>query len=135
MSFPANPRNADMSAPGCGSIQEAIREAGRLTALPKGWNSYRAEPISPEAARRATGFLTGALSEIPHLIAPTVVPTVRGGIQLEWRRQNVDVEIEFRADGPASWCAEDRETGKTEEAGVARHASVIHRWLRRVSDG
>ena len=115
-------------------IQEAVRRAAALTVLPRGWNSYDARPVSPEAVRHVAAFIEDAIAEIPDLAAPAVIPTVRGGIQLEWSRRGIEVEIGFDAGGPDSWSAEDRETDTTHEAPVLGHEDAIRQWLIRVSE-
>ncbi len=41
-------------------------------------------------------------------IAPTVVPTVHGGIQLEWHTRGIDLEIEVSPEGRCDvYCQED----------------------------
>ena len=114
-------------------IRAAIRKAFDLVRLPNGWNSYNARPVSEEAARHAITFLVQAASAIPNIAAPAVVPTVRGGLQLEWHRQGIDFEVEFGPGGPASWCAEDRTTGKTLEEPIVGHEDAVREWLNRVS--
>lgn len=89
-----------------------------LLQLPRGWNSYDAEPVSDAAFEQATEFLTMYLVE--GVAYPVLVPTVRGGVQLEWHRQGVDVEVEISPDGSVSWCADDRRTGEEFEAALGR---------------
>lgn len=134
MTHPRKAGNPQSAGKGRLLIQEAVRQAAALTVLPKGWNSYDARPVSPEAVRHAAVFIEDAIAEIPDLAAPAVIPTVRGGIQLEWHRRGVEVEIGFDAAGPGSWYAGDRETGTTQEALVQGHEDVIRRWLSRVSE-
>ena len=114
-------------------IQAAIRQAFDLVRLPNGWNSYNARPVSEKAARHAITFLVQAASAIPNIAAPAVVPTVRGGLQLEWHRQGFDFEVEFGPDGPASWYAEDRTTGQVFEEPIVGHEAVVRQWLNRIS--
>ena len=115
-------------------IQEAIRQALTLLRLRDGWNSHSAKPVSMEAVRDAITFLIDAASEIPNIAAPTVVPTVRAGMQLEWHQQGIDIEVEFGSGGPASWYAEDRTTGEISEAPVAGQENALRVWLSRASD-
>ena len=103
-----------------------------LLQLPRGWNSYDAEPVSVAAFEQATEFLTTYLVE--GVADPVLVPTVRGGVQLEWHRQGVDVEVEISPDGSVSWCADDRRTGEEFETALAGQEETIRTWLRRASD-
>ena len=114
-------------------ILHAIRQASELVQLPRGWNSYDAKPVSSEAVRKAIAFLVDAASSIPDVVAPAVVPTVRGGLQLEWHRQGVDLEIEFDPSGSPSWYAEDRRTEETVEATLLDEDVALWQWLGRAS--
>ncbi len=69
----------------------------------------------------------------PNLAAPSAVPTVRGGLQLEWHRQGVDVEIEFGVDDSASAYAKERGTGAALEGPVVGYENTIRQWLKRAS--
>ncbi len=115
------------------AVMEAICRARDLAALSRGWNSCDAHRVSDQAITGSIQFLLGAALDIPTLVAPSVVPTVRGGVQLEWHRAGMDMEIGFEAGIPASWYAEDRETGESREALVAGQRDRILRWLRRAS--
>lgn len=114
-------------------IQEAIRQASELVRLREGWNSYSAKPVSGEAVQAAITFLVEAALATPTVAAPAVVPTVRGGLQLEWHRRGVDLEIEFGPDASCSWCAEDRTTEETFEEALLNDVVALRRWLDRAS--
>lgn len=114
-------------------IVNVIRKASELVHLPSGWNSYGARSVANEAVEAAIAFLVEATSASPNVVAPAVVPTVRGGLQLEWHRQGVDIEIEFGPDASGSWYAEDRETAETVEAPLVSHDVELRRWLDRAS--
>ena len=68
-----------------------------LLKLPANWNSYGAAPIRPDAVEAARDVLGKIVrSDTPQ---PAVVPTVRGGIQLEWHTHGIDLEIEIPESG------------------------------------
>jgi hypothetical protein len=68
-----------------------------LLKLPANWNSYGATPIRPDAVQAARDILGKIVrSDTPQ---PAVVPTVRGGVQLEWHTQGIDLEIEIPESG------------------------------------
>ena len=114
-------------------IVNVIRKASELVHLPPGWNSYGAKPVANEAVEAAITFLVEAIPTRPNVVAPAVVPTVRGGLQLEWHRRGVDLEIEFGPDASGSWYAEDRETKETVEQPLLNEDVVLRQWLVRVS--
>jgi hypothetical protein len=70
--------------------EEAIR---RLTTLPPNWNSYGARAVQPPIVQSAIELLHEIVRrDTP---CPSVVPTARGGIQLEWHTRGIDLEIEL----------------------------------------
>ena len=113
-------------------LVQALERASELLQLRKGWNSYDAEPVSDAAFERTIEFLTTYLVE--GVVGPVLVPTVRGGVQLEWHRGGVDIEVDVGPDGSVSWCVDDRRTGEDFEAPLAGHEETIRTWLRRASD-
>ena len=113
-------------------ILRALDRAIELFQLPGDWNSHGAEPVSDAAFEQTVGFLTTYLVE--GVAGPDLVPTARGGVQLEWHRQGVDIEVEVSPDGVVSWCADDRQTGEEFEATLAGQEETIRTWLRRASD-
>ena len=72
-----------------------------LLSLPDNWNSYRADPINPEYVRQATVLLHTFPDWLP---TPEVVPLVCGGVQFEWHRDGVDLEISINGDGTDWGC-------------------------------
>ncbi len=78
-----------------------IGELQRLAELPRGWDSYGAEPLSARAAERCITWVFGALPD--ELAAPSVVPMRDGGVQLEWHRGGVDFEIAIPPSGPLGY--------------------------------
>ena len=89
-----------------------------LLKLPANWNSYGAAPIRPDAVEAARDVLGKIVrSDTP---PPAVVPTVRGGIQLEWHTQGIDLEIEIPEPGQFHVWYEDPQ----EEIELQHHASL-----------
>jgi hypothetical protein len=89
--------------------RELIVRVCELSSLPANWDSYGARPIDPSCAIAAIRLILSAVH--PSIPAPAVVPTNRGGIQLEWHRGGVDLEI--RIDSPTQFhvAFEDAKTG------------------------
>jgi hypothetical protein len=72
-------------------------------------NSYRARLVSASATSAALQLLLSVTSDtVPK---PAVVPTVRGGVQLEWHTRGIDLEVEARPDSRYSMAFEDDRTG------------------------
>jgi hypothetical protein len=66
-----------------------------------GWDGYDAAPLSADALEQARAFLAGV----------SAVPTVAGGVQLEWHTPDVDIEIEFESGAAPFYYLHDRSTG------------------------
>ena len=64
-----------------------------LLTLPPNWDSYDAVTIEPKADDAAMAFIHGLLG--PMSAVPRVVPLADGGLQLEWHRHGIDLEIVF----------------------------------------
>lgn len=102
-----------------------------LLNLPPGWNSYSAKPIAPQNAVQAIQLL--AVFVAPNTPAPAVVPRVRGGIQLEWHAESIDIEVYIDSPSNVSFFAESSDTGETFEGPLAGHDAVLKAWLQNIS--
>lgn len=91
-------------------IVPLLRKVCELGSLPMNWNSYGARPIHPEVAVEAVTFLLNYLSADDPF--PSVVPTARGGILLEWHEGGIDLEVDIRS---PSWIHVAFESGDMEE--------------------
>jgi hypothetical protein len=80
-----------------------------LVALPANWNSHGARRVTVQAVRTALVVLVNVMAANSRM--PTIVPTVRGGLQLEWHGGGIDLEIEVdHTGGGAEVAFEDTET-------------------------
>lgn len=110
---------------------KSVEEVVDLLGLPAGWNSYSARPIQPENAIRAILLLAEFLgSEMP---APVAVPTVRGGIQLEWHTKGINLEIYIDSPENVSFFAEQVGSEEVCEEPLAGHEQELRSWLERIS--
>ena len=91
----------------------SVEAVADLLSLPPGWNSYSAKPIDHQSARQAIQLLAEFLK--PNTPPPSVVPTVRGGIQLEWHTRGADVEIYIESPNEVSFFAEEAGSGKSSD--------------------
>ena len=76
-----------------------LKSIAELGMLDQGWDSYGGRPVDPECAAVAVEFLLRVLDR--NSPQPSVAPTNRGGIQLEWHRDGAELEIEVEA--PRRW--------------------------------
>lgn len=73
-------------------FNRTITEIVGLMWLPKDWNSYSPKRIEPKTIEKMLAVLLAILD--PDSTPPTVVPTTRGGVQVEWHWNGIDLEIE-----------------------------------------
>ena len=109
--------SADLSA--------SAPEAGTLNhlrALKPGWNSYGAPAIDERAIRAAEAILR---------TPGQAVPTVHGGVQIEWHCDGVDAEFELGPDGQQVF-EETRQDGY--QAGLERAAEGVQRLKRELAE-
>lgn len=78
-------------------LNRTVTELVRLLWLPKDWNSDNPEQINPKAIEKMLALLLVILE--PDSTPPVVVPTTRGGVQVEWHQNKVDFEIEATGSG------------------------------------
>lgn len=70
-----------------------VNELVQLLKLQRGWNSYNAVPVSVDAFTSALQVLFFVMqAETP---VPSMVPTTRGNIQIEWHMRGMDLEVEI----------------------------------------
>ncbi len=84
-----------------------------LFTLVHNWDSYGAGPIDPKVVHYAMNLINGLLG--PTSPAPRVVPLSSGGLQLEWRRQGIDLEVVFDRDGQPFFYYRNRVSGDESE--------------------
>ena len=76
-----------------------------LLRLEPNWNSYGSSPISLSTAELALAFLLETVAgSVP---PPAVVPTTEGGLQFEWHRNGLDVEIDVLPSGDIQFLVAD----------------------------
>jgi len=78
-------------------LKPTIVALAQLMRLPRDWNSDRAKQIDPRAIEKMLGLLLTVLES--DTTPPAVVPTTRGGVQVEWHQNGVDLEIEAISSG------------------------------------
>jgi len=112
-------------------LVQTIAALNGLADLPARWNSYNAAPIDPETIAAACYLVQSAM--LVSTPPPAVVPTVRGGVQLEWHRNGVDLEIRIDSPNQAILFVEDSDGEHEEQFEPALGLRSIQEWIKRVS--
>ena len=81
-------------------IRPTFSKMQELANLHPGWDSHEADSVVADSAFSAVEVLNETMS--PDIESPWIVPTARGGIQMEWHKPQVDLEIEIDPNGMAS---------------------------------
>jgi hypothetical protein len=103
----------------------------RLAQLAPSWDSYGARPLDPSSVRRFFSLLPVLLPE--HAPEPTIIPTREGGIQFEWHRHGIDLEVKIPPSGPISQFFADAESGDEREWEGALDRSAVSQAFARMS--
>ena len=94
-----------------------------LIDLGRNWDSYGAAPIDPANVEVALRILSRIKrKDTP---PPCVVPTSRGGIQLEWHLRGIDLEIEIVTPTLIQGLFEDQRTGDAWEMEVSSNLQPL----------
>ncbi len=109
-----------------------LTEIGQIGELEENWDSYGARPIDPRCAEATTNLLLSVLD--PGTPKPCVVPTNRGGIQLEWHRAGVDLEVEIESPAQVHVFFEDHRAGTEEEITLTGDLRPLKRFLERLGE-
>jgi hypothetical protein len=108
----------------------ALDRISGLTALAVGWNGYDAREVKADMAIDTAKFLTKVA--FPRIAAPSIVTLSDGGVQVEWHRGGVDIEIVFSDEEPGVYVV-DREGGEV-ELPLTEAVPTIAKYWRRLQD-
>lgn len=93
-----------------GWVQPTAESLAALLQLPHGWNSYGAKRTDAHVVCAAFDLLASVMED--DTPGPSIVPTTRGGVQLEWHTANIDMEITFHSPTRVEVYCEDIRTGQ-----------------------
>ncbi len=83
----------------------ATERLTNLSKLQENWDSYGASAINAQAITQAIQVMTEVMTNDTPM--PAIVPTTRGGIQLEWHLGGIDMEVEVTGGRTLSVLYED----------------------------
>ena len=99
-------------------VWPTIEGLGGLLSLPANWDTYGASRTDPRYIHAALRLISDTLRD--NTPAPSVVPTGRGGVQLEWHTRGIDLEVEFVTPSRLRVSYEDQHTGQAWESDLTR---------------
>ena len=112
-------------------FRSTVEAAVRLSFLEPGWDSYGAHPVTRQALEAGLGALLEVLR--PQTPPPSVVPVSAGGLQFEWHRNELDVEIELSREGVPKFIVADLSLDSEIEADWS-DLSTLQEAIAKLSD-
>jgi hypothetical protein len=103
-----------------------------LSSLPPNWDEHGASAIEAEHLAKALVFLAEVMR--PKTPTPALVPIGNGGVQVEWHRAGLDVEVPFSKDDQPDLYCYDMESGEEWEGPATIGFSELD-LARRLSGG
>lgn len=104
-----------------------------LLELPHNWDSYGASTVGREEVERALGILASTMTEGTPI--PSIVPTSRGSVQLEWHLGGVDLEVESLEEETVAVSFEDLRSGEEWESELAIDSPELKNAIEQVRKG
>jgi hypothetical protein len=111
-------------------VEPTVSAFVAVQTLPENWDSYRAKKINRDLINQSLSTLELIMG--PTSLAPSVVPLGDGGLQLEWHRDQKDLEIVFPADDLPQFYFKDNKAG-VEQEGAASDATHLAKLLRSIA--
>ncbi|MFY9855315.1 MAG: hypothetical protein WAK26_15700 [Terracidiphilus sp.] len=101
-----------------------------IQTLPENWDSYGGKKVNRDLISQSLSVL-GLIMDVASP-APSVVPLGDGGLQLEWHRNQQDLEITFPADESPQFFYLNRSTGVGQE-GFASDVASLAQLIRNIA--
>ena len=108
-------------------LSEIVAEIGELGRLEENWDSYGGKRVDPCCIEAAVSLLRSVLDAATS--KPSVVPTSRGGIQLEWHRGGIDLEVEIESPPRMNVSFADEQEGVQEELTLTSNIRPLVKYL------
>ena len=110
---------------------ETLESLCELSCLPENWDSYHAPRIRQDCIKAAMELILSIASD--NTPRPSVVPTSRGTVLLEWHTRGVDLEIEILSLVSFHVSFEDCRTGDETEQDVGSNLRPLVEYMERLS--
>lgn len=115
-----------------GWVRLSLQHLGELANLELGWDEGTAPPIASSVILAVQDFITSDLvSSIE--TQPDIVPTLRGGLLIEWHTEAIDLIIEAAQAGNPTFYFLDNQTGEEVEAPLGQRLDAINRAFTKLA--
>jgi hypothetical protein len=94
-------------------FEPVVDRLAQLLRLPANWDSHGARSVAPQAVIAVVRALLETMPE--DVTGPSIVPTVDGGVQLEWHSRGIDLEVGVLPSAHYSVSFEDHQRGEAWE--------------------
>ena len=98
-----------------------------LTSLPPGWDGYAGRPVTFHCAMFAANLIERLF--VAGVPAPQLVPGGDGTLQIEWHRNQFDVEIDVLAPYDVLAVRRNNRTGEVEELELHMDFLPLSEWI------
>ena len=112
-------------------VRPVAEQFESLLRLPFNWDGYGAESPKLPIVGKVILLLGDLLQDSSP--PPSVIPTLEGGIQVEWHRRGIDLEIEIQPNGQNVAFYQDRRNGDEWEGDPAENRDDLKRIIRLLS--
>jgi hypothetical protein len=113
-------------------FRRAVAALDELAQLPTDWDSYGAGAIGHQSILATAELLLGIMRDDTPF--PSVVPTNRGTVLLEWHTRGVDLEVEVRGRDRIHASFEDSRDGTQWEAEIGPDLTQLVQSIERLSE-
>lgn len=111
-------------APRAGWLSASLQRLSDLESLEAGWDDGDAQPVASSLISAVREFINSpVVSSLT--VQPDIVPTLRGGLLIEWHTASIDLVIETASAGSPSFYFLDNETGEEVEAPIGQRVDAI----------
>lgn len=102
----------------------------QLCALERGWDGYLGQPVSFACARFAATILEHLYTD--GLLAPSLVPGSDGTLQIEWHRNQYDIEIDVLAPNKVVAYRNNLLSNQEDEIDISNDFTIVNLWLKEM---
>jgi hypothetical protein len=128
--FPAQTR-VRVGFPRSRWISDLRERFDEITSLPKGWDGYDGRPVTFNTAQFAANLIERlSIDGVP---SPNLVPGSDGTVQIEWHRNQYDIEIDVLGPYEVVAFRRDQRTGNEEELELQMDFTALAGWIDGLS--